>query len=184
MNAGSRSYGPYQANPTAYLAMFAIACGMFVSAPAVVLGIALARVARWARVEFAILAALGVAWTAFAWTRVELEITALGAQPNARGRSSTRTAPSPPLGPTSGRGGWRRPRCASRWGCRSRSCDAAPSRSSASVTSVVPSAPARAPSARHDALSASPSRGPSSAASSLASTSPATASYPTARVAC
>lgn len=78
MNAGSRSYGPYQANPTAYLAMFAIACGMFVSAPAVVLGIGLARVARWARVEFAILAALGVAWTAFAWTRVELEMHRAG----------------------------------------------------------------------------------------------------------
>jgi len=74
MNPVNRPYTPYQANPMPYVAMLALAGGMFVSAPAVVLGIALARIACWARIEFAILAAFGAAWTALSWTRVELEM--------------------------------------------------------------------------------------------------------------
>lgn len=74
MNPVNRPYTTYQANPMPYVAMLALAGGMFVSAPAVVLGIALARIACWARIEFAILAAFGAAWTALSWTRVELEM--------------------------------------------------------------------------------------------------------------
>ncbi len=74
MNTATRPYAPYEANPMPYVAMFALAGGMFVSAPAVVLGIALARLAIWARIEFAILAAFGAAWTALSWPRVELEM--------------------------------------------------------------------------------------------------------------
>lgn len=73
MNAPSTSRA-CEASPMAYLGMVAIACGVFVSAPAVVLGIALARVAAWARIEFAILAAFGAAWTALSWPLVELEM--------------------------------------------------------------------------------------------------------------
>ena len=74
MNPATRPFAPYEANPMPYVAMLALAGGMFVSAPAVVLGIALARVAIWARIEFAILAALGAAWTALSWPLVELEM--------------------------------------------------------------------------------------------------------------
>lgn len=47
---------------------------MFVSLPALVLGIALAPLARRARVTFALLALLGLAWVAMAWGYVSLEM--------------------------------------------------------------------------------------------------------------
>ncbi len=78
MNAATRPYGPYEANPMPFLAMFAIACGVFISAPAVVLGIALARVARRARIEFVLLAALGIAWIAFARNVVQIAMHRAG----------------------------------------------------------------------------------------------------------
>jgi hypothetical protein len=52
----------------------AIAASVFVSAPAVVAGIALARVARTARVTFLMLALLGLAWTFMSWNEIDVEM--------------------------------------------------------------------------------------------------------------
>lgn len=74
MNAGTRPYGPYETRPTPYLELLAIGSGVFISAPAVLLGVALARVARWARMRFSILAALGLGWAVYTWPLVETEM--------------------------------------------------------------------------------------------------------------
>ena len=90
MNAATRPHGPYEANPMPFLAMFAIAGGVFVSAPAVVLGIALAprrAAARGSRSRSSPRSAL--AWTAFAWRRHRAgDAPRRGARPCARARSS------------------------------------------------------------------------------------------------
>jgi type IV secretory system conjugative DNA transfer VirD4/TraG family protein len=75
MNAATR---PYEADPMPFLAILAIACGAFISAPAVVLGIALARVARRARIEFVLLAALGIAWTVLARDMIQIAMHRAG----------------------------------------------------------------------------------------------------------
>ena len=62
MRNATQPYGRYEADPAPFVALFAIAAGLLVSAPALLLGIALARLARRARVAFAILAAFGTGW--------------------------------------------------------------------------------------------------------------------------
>ncbi len=74
MQTASRPYGSYEADPTPYLAFMAIASGVFVSAPALLLGMALARVARRARLQFVVLALLGAAWSVLAWPAIEREM--------------------------------------------------------------------------------------------------------------
>ncbi len=74
MNTAARPAGPYEADPTPYLAMFAIALGLFFSAPALLLGIALARPARRATLAFAALAVAGAAWVWLRWARIDVEI--------------------------------------------------------------------------------------------------------------
>lgn len=74
MSANPGSRGRYEGDPTPILTMLAIAAGLLISAPAVVLGIALTRVARQARLQFAVLAALGIAWAALAWNRITADL--------------------------------------------------------------------------------------------------------------
>ena len=74
MRTPARTYGAYEADPAPYLAFLAIAAGVFISAPAVVGAIALARLAQTARIVFAILSALGLAWTWLAWSSIGLEM--------------------------------------------------------------------------------------------------------------
>jgi len=74
MRTQAPTYGAYEADPTPYLAFLAIATGLFISAPAVLVGMALARLARSARVTFAALSALGLAWTWLAWSGIGLEM--------------------------------------------------------------------------------------------------------------
>ena len=74
MRTQASTDGAYDADPAPYLAFLAIAAGLFVSAPAVVAGVALARLARTARGAFAILSALGLAWTWLTWSSIGLEM--------------------------------------------------------------------------------------------------------------
>src|SRR4051794_12946614 len=74
MSAGQRPAGPYEADPTPYLGLLAIAGGLFISAPALVGGSALARVARRATATFAGLAGAGAVWTWLWWARIGLEM--------------------------------------------------------------------------------------------------------------
>ena len=74
MTTPARTYGAYEADPAPYLAFLAIAAGLFISAPAVLGAIALARLARTARIVFAILSTLGLAWTWLAWSSIGLEM--------------------------------------------------------------------------------------------------------------
>lgn len=59
MRGPSETYGRYEADPSPFIALLAIAAGLFVSAPALLLGIGLARLARRVRVMFILLAAVG-----------------------------------------------------------------------------------------------------------------------------
>jgi hypothetical protein len=74
MRTPAPTYGRDELNPTPYLALMAIATGVFISPPGVVGGIALARVARIARVTFAMLAVLGLAWTFMSWSAIDVEM--------------------------------------------------------------------------------------------------------------
>ena len=74
MRTPAPTYGRDELNPTPYLALMAIAAGVSISAPAVVGGIALARVARVARVTFVMLAMLGLAWTFMSWSEIDAEM--------------------------------------------------------------------------------------------------------------
>jgi hypothetical protein len=64
----------YESDPTPYLAFMAIAGGLFVSAPALLGGMALALPARRARVMFVGLALAGVGWVVLWWDRIALEM--------------------------------------------------------------------------------------------------------------
>lgn len=74
MRTAAPGYGRHEPDPTPYLALMAVAAGVFISAPAVVGGIALARVARAARITFALLALLGLAWTFMSWSTIDVEM--------------------------------------------------------------------------------------------------------------
>lgn len=74
MNAATAPQRPYDADPTPYLGMLAMAVGVFFSAPALLVGIALARIARRAMLAFATLAAAGAGWVMLWWERIELEM--------------------------------------------------------------------------------------------------------------
>jgi hypothetical protein len=74
MSATRPGRGAYDADPTPYLAFLAIAVGLFISAPAVVVGIGLARPARTARLSFALLSLLGLTWTWLALPTIGQEI--------------------------------------------------------------------------------------------------------------
>lgn len=74
MNTASQPYRPYEADPTPYLGLMAMAVGIFLSAPALLAGIALARLARRATLAFAGLAAAGVVFVWQSWAQIELEM--------------------------------------------------------------------------------------------------------------
>jgi hypothetical protein len=74
MRTAAPTYRPYEPNPTPYLAFLSIAVGLFISAPAVIGGIALSRVARVLRLEFALLSLLGLAWTFMGWSSIDEEM--------------------------------------------------------------------------------------------------------------
>ena len=74
MNAATAPQRPYDADPTPDLGMLALAVGVFFSAPALLVGIALARIARRAMLAFATLAAAGAGWVMLWWERIELEM--------------------------------------------------------------------------------------------------------------
>ena len=74
MNAATQPRGRYEQDPMPFVALMAIAACAFVSLPALVLGIALAPLARRARIAFAVLALAGLAWVALAWGYVSLEM--------------------------------------------------------------------------------------------------------------
>jgi hypothetical protein len=69
MSARRQPYEHYGTDPIPVIAMIAVAVGVFVSAPALALGIALAPLARRARGLFAGLAGLGVLAVALLWGR-------------------------------------------------------------------------------------------------------------------
>jgi hypothetical protein len=74
MNATTRPAGAYDTDPTPYLAFMAIAAGLFLSAPAVLVGLALARAARRAMLTFGVLAIGAATWVYASWGRIELEM--------------------------------------------------------------------------------------------------------------
>lgn len=113
MNAGSRTPGPYEADPTPYLALLAITGGVFVSTPGLLVGIVLARVARRATAVFAALAAAGGVWVWLWWARIGLEMQRAQRAGERHGCSCTRATRFRRRGPTSGRGGCSQHRCAS-----------------------------------------------------------------------
>ena len=74
MSTATRPHGAYEADPTPYLGMLAIAAGLFVSAPALIVGMGLAPIARRAMVAFVALTAAGAAWVWLWWARIETEM--------------------------------------------------------------------------------------------------------------
>lgn len=70
-NGGS---GRYQQDPMLFVALAAVAGGVFLSAPALVLGILLAPVARRAWMAFAVLALIGTAFVALKWGTIDTEM--------------------------------------------------------------------------------------------------------------
>lgn len=74
MNGQPQTSGAYQTDPTPYLAFMAIAAALFVSAPALLLGMLLAPLARRARVAFAGIAIAGAGFIALSWHAISLEM--------------------------------------------------------------------------------------------------------------
>ncbi len=74
MNGRGTVDGRYEQDPTIFVAMLAIAGGLFVSAPALLLGMALAPIARRARAVFAGLAVLGIGFVVLSWHAISLEM--------------------------------------------------------------------------------------------------------------
>ena len=72
--ASHSTYGRYEQDPMPIIGLFAVAAGVFFSAPALLLGMALAPLARRARAAFAALALLGAAWVALMWDSIIVEM--------------------------------------------------------------------------------------------------------------
>lgn len=62
--------GPAEPNPVPYLALLGVAAGAFISPLAIAGGMLLAPLARRARLTFAALALLGLAWTFLSWASI------------------------------------------------------------------------------------------------------------------
>ena len=74
MNGHGTVDGRYERDPTVFVAILAIAGGLFLSAPALLLGVALVPFARRARAVFAGLAVLGVVVVVLVWHTISLEM--------------------------------------------------------------------------------------------------------------
>jgi hypothetical protein len=74
MNRADGTDARYGGDPVLLIAALAVVAGVVVSAPGLVAGIALAPLARRARVTFTMLAVLGAAGVALAWGRIGVEM--------------------------------------------------------------------------------------------------------------
>jgi hypothetical protein len=74
MNTGQPAYGRYEQDPMPFIALAAVAAGVFLSLPALLLGMLLAPAARRARVAFAFLAILGAGFVALTWDSISVEM--------------------------------------------------------------------------------------------------------------
>lgn len=72
MNSAQAAPGRYEHDPMPFIGLAAVAAGVCLSAPALLLGIVLAPLARRARVAFAALALLGAGFVALAWGAISL----------------------------------------------------------------------------------------------------------------